>query len=98
MIKLDTPKKIIDELEKLYSDAVEALCSALQDYLHEGKTPDLEARAAGMFCYPELVIRYNPDGPPPPISRAFGKMSEAGTYSTTVTQPDLYRRYLSEQL
>lgn len=98
MTKLDTPKKIISELEKLYSEAVEALCSALQDFLHEGKTPDLEARANGAFCYPELVIEYNPDGPPPPISRAFGKMSEAGTYSTTVAQPEFFSRYLSEQL
>ena len=98
MTKLETPKKIIDELEKLYSEAVDALCDALQDYLHHGKTPDPEARANGAFCYPELIIRYNPDGPPPPISRAFGKMSEAGTYSTTVTQPHFYRHYLAEQL
>ncbi len=98
MTKLDTPKKIISELEKLYSEAVEALCSALQDFLHEGKTPDPEARANGAFCYPELIIEYNPDGPPPPISRAFGKMSEAGTYSTTVAQPEFFSRYLSEQL
>ncbi len=98
MKKLDTPKKIIDELQALYSEAVEALCDALQDYLHDGKTPDADARAAGAFCYPELIIHYNPDGPPPPISRAFGKMSEAGTYSTTITQPEFFTRYLTEQL
>ncbi|MEM7459522.1 MAG: AMP nucleosidase, partial [Pseudomonadota bacterium] len=98
MTKLNNPKDIINELEKLYSQSVEALCAALQDYLHEGKTPDPEARASGAFCYPELIIRYNPDGPPPPISRAFGKMSEPGTYSTTITQPEFYRHYLVEQL
>lgn len=98
MTKLDNSKTIISELEKLYSEAVAALTSALQDYLRDGKTPDEEARKNGAFCYPELIIRYNPDGPPPPISRAFGKMSEAGTYSTTITQPDFFRHYLIEQL
>ena len=98
MTKLDNPKNIINELEKLYSEAVDALCSALQDFLRDDKTPDPEARANGAFCYPELVIEYNPDGPPPPISRAFGKMSEAGTYSTTIAQPKFFERYLSEQL
>ena len=98
MSKLNNPKDIIDELEKLYSQSVAALSSALQDYLRDGKTPDPEARTNGAFCYPELIIRYNPEGPPPPISRAFGKMSEAGIYSTTVTQPDFFRHYLIEQL
>jgi AMP nucleosidase len=98
MTKLENTKTIISELEKLYSEAVDALCSALQDFLRDGKTPDPQARANGAFCYPELVIEYNPDGPPPPISRAFGKMSEAGTYSTTIAQPEFFSRYLSEQL
>ena len=98
MSKLNTPTKIIDALEVLYSEAAGALSSALERYLHNGETPDVEARAAGAFCYPELIISYNPDGPPPPISRAFGKMSEAGTYATTITQPEFFRRYLVEQL
>ena len=98
MTKLKTPETIINELEKLYCEAVQALSAALQDYLKDGQTPDEDARANGAFCYPELIIRYNPDGPPPPISRAFGKMSEPGTYSTTITQPDFFRQYLSAQI
>lgn len=98
MSKLNTPKKIIDALQAIYTEAASALSSALENYLHNGDTPDADARAAGLFCYPELIIHYNPDGPPPPISRAFGKMSEAGTYAATVTQPDFFRRYLMEQL
>lgn len=98
MTKLNNPKDIIDELEKLYSDAVTALTDALHDFLHEARTPQPKLRESGAFCYPELTIRYNPDGPPPPISRAFGKMSEPGTYSTTITQPEFFRRYLMEQL
>ncbi|MEL7040233.1 MAG: AMP nucleosidase [Pseudomonadota bacterium] len=98
MTKLTQPKEIIDALEQLYSNAVEALCEALQDYLRKGQTPDPAVRQSGGFCYPELVIKYNPDGPPPPISRAFGKMSEAGTYVSTITQPEFFRHYLLEQL
>lgn len=98
MSKLKNPTQIIDALQDLYEEAATALSSALEDYLHNGKTPSAQDRANGVFCYPELVIRYNPDGPPPPISRAFGKMSEAGTYASTITQPEFFRRYLMEQL
>ncbi len=98
MSKLNTAKEIIDALQALYSAAATALSSALENYLRNGETPRPEDRDAGIFCYPELIIRYNPDGPPPPISRAFGKMSEAGTYATTITQPEFFRRYLLEQL
>jgi len=98
MSKLSTPKEIIEALETLYETAVDALCTALKAYLHNGQTPSASQRAGGIFCYPELVIRYNPVGPPPPISRAFGKMSEAGTYCSTITQPAFFRHYLQEQL
>ncbi|MEL8055647.1 MAG: AMP nucleosidase [Pseudomonadota bacterium] len=98
MSKYTNANEIVDALQALYQEAVDALNAALSRYLNEGVPPDAEARMGGAFCYPELVIHYNPDGPPPPISRAFGKMSEAGTYVTTVTQPDFFRRYLLEQL
>ncbi len=96
--KSQNPNTIVDQLERIYSDAVDAVTSSLDRYLREGVPPDGEARAGGAFCYPELVVRYDPDGPPPPISRAFGKMSEAGTYVTTITRPDFFRDYLIEQL
>ena len=98
MSKLNKPHEIVDALQALYAEAVDALNSALTRYLKEGTPPDAETRMAGAFCYPELVIHYNPDGPPPPISRAFGKISEPGSYTTTVTQPNFFRRYLVEQL
>ncbi len=98
MTKYTDPSDIVDALEALYSEAAEALTSALKAYLTSGATPNPTDRKSGLFCYPELVVHYNPDGPPPPISRAFGKMSEAGTYTTTITQPNFFRRYLIEQL
>ncbi|MEM0985813.1 MAG: AMP nucleosidase [Pseudomonadota bacterium] len=92
------PDAIIDTLDALYRQSVEALKASIARYLKDGIPPDGEMRASRAFCYPELVIRYDPDGPPPPISRAYGKMSEAGVYATTITQPDFYRAYLREQL
>ena len=92
------PHKIIDTLEAIYVEAVAALKGSIDRYLKEGVPPDGELRASRAFCYPELVIRYDPDGPPPPISRAYGKISEAGVYVSTVTRPDFFRAYLVEQL
>lgn len=90
--------EIIDTLEEMYTSAVEALSSALGRFLKDGTPPDEDARTEGIFCYPELVVRYDPKGPPPPISRSFGKFSEAGTYVSTITQPEFFRAYLLEQL
>jgi len=98
MAELNTPASIIDALETEFDAAARALSDALAAYLRDGETPDQFARQNGLFAYPELVIDYNPDGPPPPISRAFGKFSEPGTYATTVTRPAFFRRYLIEQL
>ncbi len=92
------PDAIIDTLEAIYQEAVGALKASIARYLADGIPPDGEVRAARAFCYPELVIRYDPDGPPPPISRAYGKMSEAGTYTATISRPDFFRAYLREQL
>ncbi len=96
MTKLETPEAVVDALEKIYNDAVGALTRCLEDYLKNGKPPSPDMRQSRAFCYPSLTIRYDPDGPPPPISRAFGKMSEAGTYSSTITRPDFLRPYLIE--
>ncbi len=98
MSKYSSPTEIVDDLVIAYDRAVKALTEALQAYLKSGETPSQADRDSGLFCYPELVISYNPDGAPPPISRAFGKMSEAGVYTTTITQPDFFRHYLIEQL
>lgn len=98
MSKLKTPEAVIDALDALYTEAVQALSSALDTFLHEGTPPPARLRKSGAFCYPQIRLVYDPDGPPPPISRAFGKISEAGTYVSTFTRPDFFRGYLMEQL
>ena len=96
--KTQTPSEIVDALEAIYAEAVTSLKAALVTFLQEGIPPAEGQRESGAFCYPELVIRYDPEGPPPPISRSYGKMSEAGIYASTITRPDFYREYLIEQL
>ena len=85
-------------LIQLYDASVDALRDALADYLDGGDPPSEAERRAGRFAYPELRITYLPEGPPPPVSRAFGKFAEAGVYAQTVTHPRLFRRYLVEQI
>ena len=98
MSKHTKPETVIEALEALYTEAVEALSKSLNSFLHDGTPPDARLRDAGAFCYPQLRIVYDPEGPPPPISRAFGKFSEAGIYITTITRPDFFRAYLMEVL
>ena len=98
MTALNDPHAIVDALDDAYQRSVARLKAALDAFLHDGVTPDAALRRERAFCYPELVIRYMPEGPPPPISRAFGKMSEAGIYTSTITRPGFFRDYLVEQL
>ena len=97
MKRLTTPESVVDALEALYDDAVSSLTKALGRFLKDGVAPTLEERNDGAFCYPEARITYAPDGPPPPFSRAFGKMAMPGVYTSTFTQPGFFREYLIEQ-
>ncbi len=90
--------QIVSELAELYAEATARLRQALVAYLGQGTVPEQQARDSGVFAYPELRITYQPEGKPPVFSRAFGKLSEPGEYVTTITEPELFRAYLEEQL
>jgi AMP nucleosidase len=92
------PSAIVDQLQATYAAAAAALRTALAAYLHEGVRPDPEARAAGAFAYPELRIGYAGERPTTRISRAYARLSAPGPYATTVTRPELFRAYLTEQI
>ena len=91
-----TPKLAIDRLAALYDQAAGALRAAVERFLEDGVTPTAEVRAK--FRYPKLRITYQPEGVPPSNHRAFAKFTEAGVYETTVTHPEAFRAYLTEQL
>ncbi|OLF71053.1 AMP nucleosidase [Maricaulis sp. W15] len=93
-----TPAEAVEQLEALYQMSVERLQTALKSFLDGGPPPSPEERQSGAFVYPELRVTYEPDGPPPPISRAFGKFTDTGLYASTITHPTLFADYLIEQL
>ena len=98
MSDLTTPEGVVEALDALYSESVSNLATALKRFVQDGTVPPAEDRLAGAYCYPELRLSYLPDGPPPPVSRAFGKLSRAGVYASTFTRPAFFRDYLIEQL
>ena len=88
----------LDRLETLYTQSVANLRDAVKTFLDTGERVDAEARAKGIFSYPELRISWFGDRPANLATRAYARLSRQGVYSTTVTRPDLYRPYLIEQL
>ena len=91
-----SPEEAVDRLVRLYDEATDALRGAVERFLKGGEPPSAAARAS--FRYPELRLTYSPNGPALSSARAFAKFSEAGVYTTTVTQPAEFRAYLLQQL
>jgi AMP nucleosidase len=88
----------VDALEAIYHESVSTLRNALSRYIAHGEQPDLAAREAGAFCYPELRLRYDGKKTSSVQGRAFGRLHTAGDYAISVTQPGLFRDYIAEQL
>ncbi|KAA9000493.1 AMP nucleosidase [Affinibrenneria salicis] len=88
----------LDKLEAFYDDAVTALREAVQDFVSHGRLPDEQARAGGLFVYPELRVSWDGASSGHSRTRAWGRFTHAGSYSTTITRPGLFRHYLAAQL
>lgn len=98
MTELMTAEAALDRLQTLYDDAVANLRRAVKTFLDTGERADAEARAKGLFSYPQLKISWFGERPANLETRAYARLSRPGVYSTTVTRPDLFRAYLLEQL
>lgn len=87
----DAPAAVA-RLEELYAQAVEFL-SAHFSATVTGQKPDTRIRA----FYPE--IRLTVTSHAKTDSRlSFGHVAGPGTYATTITRPDLFRSYLTQQI
>ncbi len=86
----------VNRLQDLHRAATTGLREALERYLSDGIAPTPTEIAS--FCYPELRVIYRPDGVMPATARAYAKFQGPGVYSTTVTQPEHFRSYLTSQL
>ena len=93
-----TAVQALDLLSSQYNDAVNALRAAIKTFVTDGTLPDAEARRNGLFVYPELRVSWDGVTQGKSRTRAYGRFTHTGCYSTTVTQPALFRRYLCEQL
>lgn len=92
-----TPEQALAELEARYEASVTALRKAIGDYIDHNTLPDTEARAEGLFVYPQLSVSDGADHKALK-TRAWGRFTHAGCYTTTITNPKLFRNYLLEQL
>ncbi len=96
--QMESIEKIIDELETLYNAAVGRLRADVIAFGRDGTLPPQERRTDGSYAYPELVMRFTGGKQPEDRSRAFGRLNRPGIYATTVTRPQMFADYLTEQL
>ncbi|ROP62625.1 AMP nucleosidase [Enterobacter sp. BIGb0383] len=93
-----TPEDAVEALQALYTQSVNALRNSIASYITDQSLPDIEARARGLFVYPQLSVSWDGSAHNPPKTRAFGRFTHSGCYTTTITSPALFRPYLLEQL
>ena len=98
MTRSDDIPAILDQLCEIYDSSAAALRDALGAYVSGGTRPDPTSRADGIFAYPELRVDYEPTSEPPTPARAFARLNQPGTYTTSVARPELLREYLRVQL
>ncbi len=86
------PAGAVARLRMLYTSATEFLCEHFAQTLREG-APAARFRA----FYPE--VRFSTTSFAAVDSRlSFGHVAEPGTYAATITRPDLFEHYLTQQI
>lgn len=93
-----TPDEAIAALITLYQRSVAALRKSISDYIAHGILPDTEKRARGLFVYPQLRVSWDGEHSQMVKTRAYGRFTHTGCYTTTITHPELFERYLRDQL
>jgi len=89
---------LVDQLAAIHTASVEALRSSLKSFVAGGPPPSAQARARGLFAYPELTLSWHPEADMPRLTRAYARLVAPGEYAVTITQPGQFRRYLVEQI
>lgn len=85
--------KAVAHLQTLYTQATSFLCERFSQALTSGAPEATRYRA----FYPEIRLRTSTFAAVD--SRlSFGHVSEPGTYATTITCPDLFENYLTQQI
>ena len=90
-------EQALDALQAHYDASIAALRADIIAFAENGTLPAESARK-DRYTYPRLLLHYDGSEPKDSQSRAFGRLGTEGTYSTTVTRPQLFRAYLRAQL
>jgi AMP nucleosidase len=82
----------VDRLQELYQSATSFLCDHFRKAMTDG-APGSRVRA----FYPEVLFSTSTYARVD-TRLSFGHVSDPGTYSATITRPDLFRNYLIQQI
>ena len=69
-----TPAQALEKLDALYEQSVNALRSAISEYIETGKLPDEKARSEGLFVYPSLSVTWDGSASTTPKTRAYARL------------------------
>lgn len=86
------PAAAVARLEELYTEATEFLCDKFVEVMKNGP-PEGHIRA----YYPEIRVTTTSYAQVD-TRLSFGHVAMPGTYATTVTRPELFRAYLTQQI
>ena len=92
LVRCDTPEDAIDRLIEIYENAIAHIARDFDSFARG------EVREYRKQMYPYLGLEVEEVAAPGRTTLAYGKVTRPGLYSTTVTQPRLFRGYLVEQL
>jgi AMP nucleosidase len=90
--RFDSAEAAVQRLHDIYDASTSRLRDAFRAYVG-GKAPSVRVRA----CYPEVTITVTGFGRKDTLL-SYGFVDRPGTFSTTVTRPDLFHAYLTEQI
>ncbi|MGA6580502.1 AMP nucleosidase, partial [Providencia sp. NPDC089923] len=91
-------EEVLDKLSLLYTNAIDSLRDAIAIYVKDGRIPENAERENGLFAYPELCVTWLGEVDHCEKTRAYARFVKRGNYTVTITQPELFRAYLVEQL
>lgn len=90
--KYEDPQDAFKAIEKIYDEQVEFLRKQFKSYV-AGDAP--KDRVSGFYPYIRISTKYARRAD---SRMSFGFAAKPGTYSTTVTRPDIFQDYFHEQL
>ena len=73
-----TPEQALDQLQALYDQSVKALRDAIRLFIDDRSLPSAEARAGGLFVYPQLSVSWSGSAHPGKNQCQGGMLSHYG--------------------